>query len=159
MGVTAEDIFRIINQLPVQEMKKFSDMVNEQMLATYFPWLIQQARDVCRRHPDASDEELYSLINEESKRAIEVYEQTAGERAAAQLKQARDRKPDPETILRNVEICNLRKQNKKVWSLKKLATKYDVTVQRIAQILKKEPAWRRQAQSLNPSPIGKKSSN
>lgn len=65
-------------------------------------------------------------------------------------KKARDRKSGPETIRQSVEICNLRTQDRRKWSLKKLAGKYGVTVRRITAILAEEDKWRRLAQDLEP---------
>jgi hypothetical protein len=58
-------------------------------------------------------------------------------------KAARDRPSDPETIKRNVEICDLRKQDQKKWSFGRLAKKFDVARQSIANILKEEEKWRK----------------
>ena len=60
----------------------------------------------------------------------------------ARMKKDRDRKSAPETIKRNVEICDLRKQNKKKWSMNALGKKYDMTRQSIDEILKAEEKWR-----------------
>jgi hypothetical protein len=42
-------------------------------------------------------------------------------------KQARDRKPDPATAVRDAEIHRLRTEDKKKWSWKKLGNKFGIT--------------------------------
>jgi hypothetical protein len=61
------------------------------------------------------------------------------------LKQRRNRKSSPATIHRNIEICDLRRQNPKHWSQGRLAKKYKVTDRMIRSILKQERKWRRLA--------------
>ncbi len=65
------------------------------------------------------------------------------------FKKKRDRKSSPETILRNVQICDLRTLDKRKWTLGRLASKYDVTRQAIERVLKKEDHWRQLSSSLN----------
>lgn len=69
----------------------------------------------------------------------------AAEFRVAEAKQKRDRKSDPATVRRNVEICDLRGQNKKLWTLNRLAKKYKCTVRNITKVLKDEPRWRQLA--------------
>jgi hypothetical protein len=59
--------------------------------------------------------------------------------------EARNRRSDPETIRRNVEICDLRKQDRKLWSLGRLAGKYGVTKRAISFVLEEEDKWRQLA--------------
>ena len=66
----------------------------------------------------------------------------------SQLKERRDRKPDPETINRNVAICDLRKQDPVTWSQGRLAKHYDVTPRYIRKVLEEEDRWRLLASQL-----------
>ena len=49
---------------------------------------------------------------------------------------------DPETVKRNVEICNLRNEDKKKWSQGRLAKKFNVTDRYIRKVLEEESKWR-----------------
>lgn len=65
------------------------------------------------------------------------------QKEVANYKSKRNRKSDPDTIKRNVEICDLRKQDRKKWSLRKLAKHFNVTDRAITLVLKDEDKWRR----------------
>ena len=67
-----------------------------------------------------------------------------------EVKEARDRRSDPETIRQNVEICDLRKEDKKKWSLGRLAKKYEMTRQSVARIIQNEEKWRKLLSNLPP---------
>jgi hypothetical protein len=69
--------------------------------------------------------------------------------AIRQFKKERDRKSDPEIIKRNVKICDLRKESRKVWTLGRLAKDHEMTRQSIQAILKAEKKWRRLAAELS----------
>jgi hypothetical protein len=58
---------------------------------------------------------------------------------------ARNRRSSPEIIRRNVEICDRRKQDRKHWSLVRLARTYKVSKRTITKVLKEEDKWRRLA--------------
>ena len=58
----------------------------------------------------------------------------------------RNRKSDPEIVRRNVEICDRRKQDRKKWSISRLARIYDLSHRNINLILKDEQKWRRLAE-------------
>jgi hypothetical protein len=60
----------------------------------------------------------------------------------------RNRTSSPETIRRNVEICDLRKNNSKLWTQRKLAKKYEMEYQSIQDILDEEAKWRHLATLL-----------
>ncbi len=58
------------------------------------------------------------------------------------------KKSDPETIRRNVEICNRRKEDRKYWSHKKLAKEFDVTDGYVRRVLREEQKWRKLSENL-----------
>jgi hypothetical protein len=47
---------------------------------------------------------------------MELYDRDISAIQKAQIKQVRDRKSDPQTIMRNVEICDLRHRDPREWS-------------------------------------------
>ncbi len=55
---------------------------------------------------------------------------------------SRNRKPDPENVKRNIEMCDRRNRDKKTWSYSKLAQTYDMTKRAVAKILAEEQKWR-----------------
>ena len=70
------------------------------------------------------------------------------EMVIADYKFKRNRQSDPKTILRNIEICDLRKQN---WSEGRLGRHFDVSPAYIRKVLRDEKKWRRQYAALPPS--------
>jgi hypothetical protein len=55
----------------------------------------------------------------------------------------RNRRSSPKTILRNVELCDLRKQDRKKWTLGQLAKRYKVSTRAVTMVISEEPKWRR----------------
>jgi hypothetical protein len=60
------------------------------------------------------------------------------------------RKSSPETVRRNVEICERRKKDRKTWSLRNLARKYNLRYQSVQKIVNSEAKWRKLASQLTP---------
>ena len=144
----AEAPFLLTSQLTSPEQWRFSEMITgSEMMNRFFLFLQQEARRLARAQPSISDEEFDRQFHEQIKQAIETQAQHVGEAQQAILKQKRDRKSDPETVLRNVKICNLRKQDQKKWSYRRLAREFKMTPQAIGLVLKGEAKWRRLATS------------
>jgi hypothetical protein len=148
LNLTAEAIFLLLHSLSPTERSQFTDMIFEEVIWQVFPWLTRHAITAVKQHPEASDEELYALVNEAARRSIEEYEASYTELAEAQLKEKRDRKSAPGTVRRNVEICDLRKQDPKKWSLGMLGKRFKLTRQTVKRILEDEAKWRRLAARL-----------
>jgi hypothetical protein len=140
---TAEVPFVVCNELPLTEQGRFAEMMFEELLWRVFPLLQRTARELIREDPSLSDEQFDKELHERVKQHMDVYNREISELERAKLKEARDRKPDPETVRRNVEICNLRKQDPAKWSLGQLAKKYEMTKQSIKKIIEEESKWRR----------------
>lgn len=58
------------------------------------------------------------------------------------LQIGKKKKSNPKTIHRNVEICDLRKTDRRKWSLTKLAKRFNVSVRSITKVLSEEEKWR-----------------
>jgi hypothetical protein len=140
---TAEVPFLMAGQMDAQEMKRFSDMVEESLARQFFPGLLHEARKLARDKPQLSDEDFEKLLNDRMVSAHARLTRDISELEAASLKEHRDRKPEPSVVKRNVEICDLRKADKKTWSQGRLAKKFDITPRRIRSILAEEEKWRR----------------
>ena len=151
--LTAEGLFYLLHNLSPQEQRHFSDMTFNMTVHLAFPWMIQHALAIVKEHPEATNEELYSLVNEATKESVEVYQEAHTELAEAQLKEKRDRKSAPETVKRNVEICDRRKADKRKWTLGKLAKQYHIARQTVVRILEQETKWRRLASSAVSAPV------
>jgi hypothetical protein len=143
--LTAEGAFLLIGQMRLTEQKRFSEILFEQHTVQMLPWIIQHAISVAKDHPGATNEEMELFVNEATKRSVEEYQTAHIELAKEQFKEERDRKSDPETIRRNVEICDRRKRDPKTWSYRKLAKEYDMRWQSIQRIIAEETKWRRLA--------------
>jgi hypothetical protein len=132
---TAEVPFLICNELPLPEKARFAEMMFEELLWRVFPLLQQTARKVIRENPDLSDEQFDKELQERVKANMEEYNRAVSELERAKLKEQRDRKSDPEIVRGNVEICDLRRQNEKKWTLGRLAKKFAMAKQSIKKIL------------------------
>jgi hypothetical protein len=145
---TAEVPFVITSELPLPEQQRYSDMMFEEHLWQLFPYLQREARRLAREKPQLSDEEFDREFHDRIRASMENYNETIAALEQAKLKESRDRKSDPETVSRNVEICDLRKQDSKKWSLGRLAGKYGISKRAISLILADDVKWRQLAASL-----------
>jgi hypothetical protein len=109
------------------------------------PMFVSQAIDVVRECPTASRKEMSDAIELRTKDWLRGYIDLAERIKAEELKSKRDRKADPKTARRNVEICDLRKRDPKHWTQGQLAKKFKVSSQAIRKILGQETKWRRLA--------------
>jgi hypothetical protein len=146
---TGEAPFLIASQLPPTEAERFADRVHETLGGLLFPLIFEEARRLARERPEATDAEFDRELLERASRAVEVSHEKITELALARFKEQRDRKPDPEIVRRNVEVCDRRKQDPSHWSLSRLAKAYDLTPRMITKILEAEPEWRRRAEQLD----------
>lgn len=143
--VTAEALYLMLHQLDQVELKKFTDRFFQEIAWQMFPILLRDARQLAREQPDLSDEEFDRLFFERIRDAGNLYDQQIADLERAKLKGERDRHPDPETIRRNLEICDLRRSDPQKYSQKKLAGQFNVTQRYIRQVIKDESKWRRLA--------------
>lgn len=143
---TAESIFLLAKELPITELGRFSDMMFQEITWHLFPILEREARRLAREKPELSEEEFDKEFHERIKQSTELYNREVAELEGAKLKEQRDRKSDPEIVHRNVEICDHRRQDRKRWSIGKLAKTYDLSHRAITLILRDEEKWRRLAQ-------------
>jgi hypothetical protein len=64
-------------------------------------------------------------------------------------KERRNRKPSPDNIRRNAEICKLREQDRKQWTLEKLRRTFKLgTTRAVTKILTEPAKWRQLATDL-----------
>lgn len=140
--ITAEDYYAMLGFMSYTRSKQFTELFEEQLWHATYPDVLRAAVRLAMENPKAAEKELMDLTHEEvsRRRAEEFEEMRRLERAT--LKEGRDRKPDPETIVRNVEICDLRKGDPKKWSHSRLAKKFGVTTRAIRKILADELKWR-----------------
>ncbi len=140
---TAEVPFLIAREMPPPEVERFSDMVFKEITWQLFPLLQREARVLAREKPQMSDEDFDREFHDRIKASMENYNKEIAALERAKMKERRDRKSDPETVRRNVEICDRRKQNRKTWSIGKLAHVYKLSHRAITLILRDELKWRR----------------
>jgi hypothetical protein len=112
------------------------------------PLVIGQTWDLLRENPQITREQYGEEVESRVRKTVEEMAQVVSEREREKFKAQRDRKRDPKTIKRNVEICDLRKKDRKHWSLGRLAKKYGVSVRTITLTLQEEATWRRLAGEL-----------
>jgi hypothetical protein len=146
---TAEVLIPIGANLRKTEQARFSGAIHAKAVERVIPLIIRHARKILRELPDIDDE---AFEKELEKGFAEWSEDAAREVSALEkerVKADRDRKSDPETVRRNVEICDLRKQNPRLWTQGKLAKRYAIKPQTVRGILKEEEKWRRLAAELS----------
>ena len=142
----AEMLFFIVHCLSVFEQKRFTDMVHNGLNPIVSSLALGNAIDVVRNAPTDTREELAAELGERMRQTVENIEGHAQRLEEVKLKRKQDRKPDPDTIRRNVEICDRHRQDPKKWNKKRLAREYAVTDRYIRGVIKEEAHWRRQAQ-------------
>jgi hypothetical protein len=120
---TAEGTVLHMTNLSQRQHARFSELMFPYFVETAYPILLQTACRVARDQPNLTGTDFEIAVDRAVKEVMHEYDRIISEREAAKLKEQRDRKSDPETIRRNVEICNLRKQDHKKWSHGKLARK------------------------------------
>jgi hypothetical protein len=129
LDLNAEAIFLLVSKLHPAERNRFSEKVFQSITWRIFPWLIRLAKQVVKQNPQAGDEDLDRLINEEAKKSLEEYEAKFVELSLSQFKEARD--PKPRNIERDDEIVRLRDEE-------------DQSFGEIPRLLvRKNPSWRR----------------
>jgi hypothetical protein len=135
----------ITNELPPEERERYAKSIHAAFWKTLFPVLAREAVRLAREQPALSDSELEARCRQ----AFEEYDQQQRLLAVAKVKEKRDRPSDPATVKRNVEICDLRLQNRKHWTLGRLANKYGLSREAINKIQREEGHWRRLAAGLS----------
>lgn len=139
-----EDPFLIVHELPPAESEKFSNEIFRTMFAHLYPLMLQEARKFARDNTGMSDEEFDKHFRPHVNAMLENYVHQIRELEATKIKAQRDRKSDPEIIKRNVEICDLRKQDAKKWTQGRLAKHFGLSsAGSIRSILAEEEKWRR----------------
>jgi hypothetical protein len=140
-----EDLLAIASQLPDDEEGRFYgwmvDAVGESVLSE----VLLKSAEAVRANPDFDTASLIAEVRDDLHRQAAVIREIA----LAHVKKQRDRKPDPETIRRNVQICD--RYHKDQLSKKKLAGHYGVTDRYIRDVIKDELSWRRRLAELSRS--------
>jgi hypothetical protein len=140
-SLSAKTLFKQFKSLRDSEKKKLLAMLgaSDELLA-----LFQQQQELID-----SIESKHRDFQDSAAKLIEASRATREQRNKIfALLQSRNRKSAPETIRRNVEICNLRDKDPRTWSLRRLARKYHIKWQSIQRIVKNCQHWREQARGL-----------
>jgi hypothetical protein len=140
-----EDVPDITSEMPIAERVKYSQGYLGQLIQVMIPVLSEAVARKALELPGSTLAELAKATHDDAVAMFVQYAEAVGKAESAKLKDQRDRKPDPETIQRNVEICDLRKSDPKKWSQNRLARKFDVTRQYVQRVLKEEGEWRKLA--------------
>ncbi|HEY1600912.1 MAG TPA: hypothetical protein VGG64_15000 [Pirellulales bacterium] len=141
----AEAPFVMMNGMRLIEQGRFNDMIADGVLRLVLPIMVQEARKIAHELPDIPDEKFEAELLARVAASTTEFKQEIGELEQAKLKQKRDRKPDPEIIRRNVEICDLWAKDRAQWTQGKLARKYHLSPRAIRLILNDEQKWRQAA--------------
>jgi hypothetical protein len=142
----AEAIYGMAQELNLVERQRINSLLFEELAGGFFLFALQHARTIAKEMRDISDEEFDKQLQARVSEATATFTKAIGELEAAAMKAKRDRKPGRKIATRNIEICDLRRQDKRHWSQGRLAKKYDLDVRSIRKILNNELKWRRIAE-------------
>ncbi|HEV3146659.1 MAG TPA: hypothetical protein VGZ47_22425 [Gemmataceae bacterium] len=140
---------RILCELSPAQQLEFSNRSTAVYFHILMPIIVQQARKLVREQPQLPDEQFDKELDTRVRALIDIYIKEAASIERDQIKQKRDRKSDPETIRRNVEICDLRKKDPTTWTQCKLAKHFKIKAPSIRKVLKHEDEWRKKASQLS----------
>jgi hypothetical protein len=146
-GATADAPVRVAAELPPTERLQFASWIHDNCIADFLPRLVREARLLAREKPEASDEEFERALDEAFRQGMVSINESLTELAATELKQIRERGSDPANVKTYIEICDKRRAGNS--TVGQLASDYGRSRQRISQIVKDEPKWRRLAQRLS----------
>jgi len=138
----------IISQLPKSQQFDLAGKMHGNVINLLMPFVIDRAWQIFKEHPEVAREEFRKDLDVEVKRWVEMMGKEIGELEREKYKQQRDRKSNPEIVRRNLEICNRRKGNGKLWTQGRLAKEYQLDKRTIREILTDEAKWRRLAATL-----------
>ena len=128
---------------------EYSNVAYAQMAEQFLPVLIREAIKVFREDPKISDGKFAEEIEAGVRDWVERTAREMGELEREKMKEERALGHDPEIVKRNVQICELRRQNPKVYSQGKLARQFHLKPPSIRKILREEAEWRREAEKLS----------
>jgi hypothetical protein len=113
---------------------------------------LSEAQRLARESPDLSEEEFGQILHERIKAAVEGHEREMKRLHIAQFKENVSRtSKNADIIHRNVQICDLKRQDPKTWTLENLRHRFGFADRSsIRDILKDEAKWRRLANKLPP---------
>ena len=124
---TAEEVLATIKELSVADRRRLFKLLD------YEPAHSQEVGYV------VLSKAIFDLLQEHQKKIIEMHGKSLALLAKLGNESVhRNRRSSPETIRRNVEICDLRKQNPSKWSYGRLGKKVGLTKQAIKKILDEE---------------------
>jgi hypothetical protein len=141
----AEYVAEFLRGMTVEEQRRFSMIMNREIAKVVYPFVLRHAVDVANEMGHLSREEQGEEVLNRHADSMETYRQYITSTEVEKLKAKRNRKSNPETIRKNVEICDLRLKDPKHWSLARLAGKFKVTKRAISKVVEEEAKWRRLA--------------
>lgn len=146
---TAEVALEFVNGMSEQQRASFFQSEIEAFRGFIIPTVLVSVIELVRKMPTALADQLYEEASRHSDAVITKSLETMNAFAFDQWKGRRDRKSKPSTIKRNVEVCDLRLSNKKLWTQGRLSKKFKITPQAIRKILSEETKWRQLAAELS----------
>ena len=137
---SVEEALRIIKQLTPGEMDRLVDLLEKE----HAPFLemadLRVSRLVKNTDQAVATSRAFIEVRNEAARAIaEVI------KAARAKLRSMKRQSSPDTVARNLQICDWRKSDPKKWTFGRLVKHFHIKRQSIQVILKNEKKWRRLA--------------
>ncbi len=140
----------IVSQLPKARQFELSGRMHEQVIKILMPIAIDRAWELLKERPDVPLEQFRTELKDRITKWVEALGEEMAELERDKVTAQRNRKSNPETIRRNIEICDRRKLNPSLWTLGKLAKEYGIKRSTVQGILNDEPKWRQ----LNAEALG-----
>lgn len=140
----AELFYQQAHSLPDEEYVKLMTSMINKVLVSILPGAINHVISTLKELPEASLTEIEQAVSLKMAQGAEALVKGTEYRTKHEFAKKRNRKSDPKTIKRNVEICDRRRRDSKTWSHGKLASEYGLSEPMIRKILTAEAEWRRQ---------------
>jgi hypothetical protein len=140
---SGREIVFMVNELPKSQQWEFSSRIYTTIVNLALPLCVSRAAQLVQENPDLTHEALKEKLALSVTAFVEDAAKDMSELRLEQFKKKRERKSDPETVQQNIEICDLRKKDKRRWSLGALAKKFGMARQSVSNVLKEEEKWRR----------------
>lgn len=141
------DYVELVSQLKPEVKEQVYEMHYGAFTKHLYPMMLDKAVKACREMAHISDDEIKDAMTKHAAQLMGVMRDAAFEEVNTQ----RNRKSDPETIRRNIEMLDKRRSDSKTWSYAKLGDHYGVSKEYARDVIKAEGHWRLEYSRLGES--------
>lgn len=130
----------IIRHFPVAKREEMDGELYRKTFLRVLPACYQHAREILSMNPEISDDEFQKDMHAKLEKFVMDTKSLAAQKEKENLETQRNRKSDPNTIKRNVDICKL-KDEKPNLSLGQLGKQFNLSPSSIRDILEERSRW------------------